>query len=224
MNYKKNVKLERVVAVIIDGIIVGIVSSIFSYGAIALFGDPDSFFDFLIDDFNIQNITGMSTSIFFVFTLISFIGALFYYVLIPYKFNGKTLGKMALRIKAIDSLGKNPSLKQHILRAIRVYAYFISIPFLITIFFNDAIYLFVDGFSGILSTVLMIISFFMILGRDDARGFHDLIADTYVVDHNYDPDIALREAATKAQDWVEVEDDADDDIFNTNHTDDPWEK
>ncbi len=222
MNYKKNVKLERVVAVILDGLLVGMVSSIVSFVVMMIFGDGEVFFDFVVDDFNIENLTGMTTPIFALFVLASFIGALFYYVYIPYRFNGQTIGKMAMKIKAIDDLGNNPNLKQHILRAIRVYSYFLSVPFLITLFFNDAIYLFIDSTTSTAATVLMIISFFMILGRDDARGLHDLIAGTYVVDKNYDPDIALREAATQAKEWADIESDEEDDTMVD--PDDPWEK
>lgn len=225
MNYKKTVKLERIIAVIIDGFIVGFISAIFSMSVMYLFSGSDNAIDYFINEFNLQNIADLGNSIYATHIFVSFLGAAIYYIYIPFRFNGKTLGKMVMRIKAIDDEGQNPTFKIHAIRAIRMYGYFLSVPFLFTLFLNDDIHTFIDSSAFIISSIVMVVSFFMILGRDDERGLHDLIAKTYVVDQNYDPEADASEAATQEHDWVKGETEEDeDDGFSLNKNDDPWEK
>ncbi len=225
MNYKKHVKLERIVAVIIDGLIVGTISAIFSMGVMYFFSGTDNVLDYFINEFDLQSIAELGSSIYAMHILISFLGAAFYYIYVPYRFDGKTVGKMAMRIKAINNEGLNPSFKTHALRAVRMYGYYLSVPFVFILFINHSIYEGINSFAFITSSIIGLISFFMILGRDDERGLHDLIADTFVVDQNYDPEADASEAATQERDWVEGETEEDeDDGFSLNKNDDPWEK
>ncbi len=215
---KKSVKLERVVAIIIDMIIFGIITSIvtfiltFTSGAVVIdfddiLNNPNFSFADMIDN----------PAILFLQALINTVIGIFLLVFIPHKANGQTLGKMLMRIKATDELGRKPELKQLFKRAILLYPYYLTLPLSFLIFVNLTAYITWDTIVSSIMFFIYIIAFFMVIARVDMRGLHDLFAGTQVVHVNYDPDAELKEAATQAKSWADVDDETAD-------NDDPWDK
>ncbi len=225
MEYKKFVKGERVVAVILDFIFYQIAITISSLFAVPFFG-WQAFMEFTwngevggIGEFTEELIGYMILS-----AIISLILGIFYYVYVPYKKDGKTLGKVILRIKVVDDIGQNPPFKVHFIRSIAMWGTYLLTPITFVILFNPFAYTVLSGVIGFAMFMLTLIAFLMILFRQDERGLHDLIANTYVVDDRYDPDLKAVEAATQAKDWAQLEDGEDDDFMKDYDKDDPWSK
>jgi len=220
MEYKKNVKGERTVAAILDYIFFSIVMALSSLVTLPFFG-----FEAIMNDpaggfFNFEATIPYTVANIVIGLVLGFI----YYVYVPYAKDGKTFGKMILRVKAIDDLGRNPSLKMHAIRAIMLWEYYISVPLLLVLLAGFFPFMVVLSLSQTLLIIITIIALIMYLAREDSRGLHDLIAGTYIVDERYDADAEVIEAAAKAEDWATIEDSDDDDFMADYDKDDPWER
>lgn len=203
--YKK-VTGERLVAAIVDSIILSILSGIPT--AIYMFKDGfESFIDSIstqiVDTSSNGNIFGNE---FLIFTsILGLVLSYIYFVYIPYKWHGQTLGKKMMSIKAIDEFGNNLSLWGHTLRGIQVWSAYVSVLVLPLLFvdymtFSLALSLLSGGVS-----ILFFVSLIMLLAKDDGRGIHDSLAGSYVVKTNIDLNQHFVEKTTKMGDWADVE-------------------
>jgi len=224
MRQSKKVSGERLGAAILDSILVSIITFIptgiwyaiqldwqDALNSFMVAMDPESelYYQFL----QFSMITGL------------IIGVI-YFVYMPYKMNGQTLGKKVLKIKAVNEYGENPTLMQHALRAIQIWASYISIPFIIALFFMEsnfvAVVLF--GLVGNLVNLALLVSLILVFAKEDGKGLHDMIAGTTVVkiDENFNTDFAMKTA--QMGEWADVVDD-EDQGFNNNDNDsqnDEW--
>ncbi len=224
MEHKKFVKGERIVAVILDFIFYQIAVTISSLFTIPFVGFQ-TFMDFARNG-NIGDIGDYSDAFIaytIATTIIGLILGILYYVYVPFRKDGKTLGKIILKIKVVDDVGKNPSFKVHFIRSIAMWSTYLLAPVTFVILFNPIAYTVLSAIIGFVTGFLVIVAFLMILFRQDERGLHDFIADTYVVDERYDPDLKAVEAATQAKEWAELEED-DDDFMKEYDKEDPWSK
>ncbi len=228
----KTYKFERIVAVILDLIFFGIGSSVIGFILSLTTDTPVIDIDTILENQNFDLVDLVSNpALLFAQTLLIAALGFFLFVFVPYKMKGQTLGKKLLRIKVVNELGHAPTVKQLLKRGIMVYEYFILVPASILIFININAYLSLETLLSTMMFLVYFIAFFMIIGRYDARGPHDLIANTKVVHVDFDPDVELKQAATKAKDWADVEMDETDenDPWAKDNTtwkkdDDPWEK
>jgi uncharacterized RDD family membrane protein YckC len=202
----KKVTGERIVAAIIDSIIVGIISSI--PPMVFMFKDG---FDAFVNQYteSIISGTGDLSSYGNMYFIVSIVGGLIigylYFAYMPYKMNGQTLGKKLMSIKAIDEFGNNPSLKQHSIRAVQiwdVYASAIALPLLLV---SITTYSLVSGGLSSIAGLLTFVAFVMILSKDNGQGLHDSIAGTYVVKSDIDLDKEFVEKTTQMSEWAEVD-------------------
>jgi uncharacterized RDD family membrane protein YckC len=206
--YKK-VTGERIVAAIIDSIIVSIITSIPT--GLLMFRDG---FDAFIDNFFTTSVGGETTFDlgidFYIYSGIAgiVIGVL-YFAYIPYKWNGQTLGKKMMSIKAIDEFGNNPTFGKHILRAIQVWDTYVAFLALPLLFVGVTSYTIVSGLIGGGVGLLVFISLIMLLAKDDGRGIHDSMAGTYIVKSDVDMDKQFVEKTTQMGEWAEVDYDFD---------------
>lgn len=212
--YKK-VSLERLVAAIIDSILVSIVTSIpgFVYFASKGIGE---LMDYLLNSNDEKYLEDMMT-----FSLITFVfGLIFsiiYFVYLPYKSNGQTPGKKLLRIKAIDEFGNNPTFKQHFIRAIQNWNTYAIAPVMLLILVNMVLYSIVETIVISLVTVVVTFTYLMILIREDGRGLHDIISETRVVRADYDLDEEFVTKTTQMGEWADVVNSGDEE-----DEEDPW--
>ncbi|GEM_PF-675713 len=232
MHIKQQVKGERTVALIVDYIILQIILFILMLPITLLtIGGQYTFITIGVG----MDPAGEDLMSFVIFTLVvavvSFIVGFIYFAIVPWRMNGRTLGKALLSVKVIDEFGVNPSLKTHALRAIAIWDLYIGIPAAFLALAGFWAYTIVSTLIGFIWFIVMLVAFIMIMARGDERGLHDLIAGTYVVDVRYEADKELVEAATKAGDWADIEgleDDADDfidedEVEQARTNDDPWE-
>lgn len=216
----KKVTGERILAALVDSIIVGILSSIPT--AIILFKDG---FGAFINSY-IDSTTPGTDSVLFgidymlITALVGFAVGIIYFAYIPYKWNGQTLGKKMMSIKAIDEFGNNPTLGKHVLRAIQVWDTYLSVIALPLLIIGTTQYSVLIGVLGSGISLLVFISLIMMLAKDDGRGLHDSMAGSYVVKADIDLDRDFVEKTTQMGEWAEV--DYDFDKTDTKDKKDDW--
>jgi len=127
-----------------------------------------------------------------------------YFVYVPFKVNGQTLGKKIMGIKAIDEFGNNPSFKQHFVRAIQNWTSYVSALTFFIIYISVVAFTIISGVLGTIVFVVLIVSCLMVLSREDSRGVHDLMTDTRVVKADIDLNKEFVEKTTQMSDWAEV--------------------
>lgn len=106
-----------------------------------------------------------------------------YFVLLPYYWNGKTIGKKLLKIKIVKSDTKEKvSLNDYLLRTLIINGVACFIVSMCVVFLvPDFEYFMVTTIFGIIQFLLVIISSFMIIYRHDKKGVQDLVSGTQVV-------------------------------------------
>ena len=226
---RKKVTGERIVAAIIDSIIVGIIVAIFSFVAALVTGYGSEIANLFTNAF-----AGTETAtteimtkeqIYFTVasTVIEFIIGWIFFVHIPYKMNGQTLGKKLMRIRAINEFGENPTYKQHIVRAIQNWSAYLSLPIVFSLLVNVILGSILAVIAGFITTPLVIVSIILILAREDGKGLHDLMAGTNVVLAAVNIEDEFIEKTTRMADWAEV-DYVQKDSNDSDEKEDDWDK
>ena len=118
----------------------------------------------------------LSTNV--VYLIVSII----YYVVFQYLNKGQTLGKKLLKIKVVDKEGNTPSLYQMILRTFitnQIFTYLVTI--LLVLLATKEQFLSLYQTLNSLATIFIIVSALMILYTNNLQGLHDKMAKTLVV-------------------------------------------
>lgn len=117
-----------------------------------------------------------------IIQIVVFVG---YFAIFQFYNKGQTLGKRIMKIKVINTKGKDITLNQMVCRALIANSLLINILILGSVLFLDRNYYYysslaLEGLSGL----IVIISLVMILIRKDGKSLHDLICGTKVVNAN----------------------------------------
>lgn len=116
-----------------------------------------------------------------LFSLILMIG---YFVILPYYYNGQTIGKKLMKIKIVkedDKLTINDlALRSLLSNGIAMTFIELALIFLI----KDTAYFITISILSFIQFLLVITSIFMILYRKDKKALHDIACKTLVVDEN----------------------------------------
>lgn len=114
--------------------------------------------------------------------LFSIVLILGYFVLLPYYWNGQTIGKKIMKIK-INKEKESLGLNDLLLRTFIVNGVASSIISLCFIYIlSDFSYFLLTLICSFIQILLVIISVFMIIYRHDGKGVQDLISGTQVVE------------------------------------------
>lgn len=116
--------------------------------------------------------------------MIIYIGlTILYYVIFQEKMKGQTVGKKLLRIRVVSAEKETDiSTNQYLIRAMINQTLFLNLIDLgMVLFMNKNVYGYVNIFLVITQFVVIIICLIMVLYRKDARGLHDIAANTKVV-------------------------------------------
>ena len=223
--YKK-VSGERVVAALVDYIIMQVVGVIVTIVPMLVMGF-DNFFDMLFGVGMEPVGDDILSEGFIIFTMVTvylgFVVSTLYFCVVPWLWKGQTIGKKLMKLKAVNEYGENPNFFQHLVRGVQNWStvYIALIGWVIVI--NYLLYS-ILSMGTLVVSILFLISFIMMLAREDGRGMHDMISGTYVikVDENLDKEFA--EQTAQMGDWVEVEDSDDDwDKKEPEEEKDEWE-
>lgn len=217
---KKKVTGERIIAAVIDAIFVSIIAIIPTVFYLIPQG-MDGLFEMFVGSENPLEPEASYVYFMAVTTIIELIIGIGYFVIVPFKMGGQTIGKKILKIKAINEFGENPSLKQHFLRAVQNWSVYVSAPFIVLIFTNYLAYLVVVGILANVAGLAVIVAFIMLISREDGKGLHDIIAGSSVVSVDYDINKELVESATKMSDWADIVD-GDDKGLKPENEEDEW--
>lgn len=105
-----------------------------------------------------------------------------YFVILQFALKGKTIGKMAMRIKVVDKKKKEPSLGVILIRTLIINGLLTSFISIISILFlAKKVYTLFNGTINLLGTLFIVVSAIMVLYRKDKRGLHDMMAGSSVV-------------------------------------------
>lgn len=147
---------HRVAAYLVDfaitGLITAIVCFLFSIDIYSIIIDVIAGFSIFL---SLSDIIAVYRSIFISTLLITA-----YYTLVPFLFDGQTLGKRFFRIKVVNERGEKASLKRLFIREV----------------FGKYLLNFVSFFFG------HIISFVLLQSRKDKKSIADILAATIVID------------------------------------------
>lgn len=114
--------------------------------------------------------------------LINCIFIMGYFVMLPYFFEGRTLGKKILGLKVKRRDGELLMLSDLIIRNLIINGLgFMLISLCILYIAPSMIYFIIATLLGILQILLVIVSVFMVIYRKDNRGLHDVLSETMVV-------------------------------------------
>jgi uncharacterized RDD family membrane protein YckC len=227
MNTYKKITGERIIAALIDYAAIYIVTQIISIIPMFFIG-IDSTIDMLFSGaFGGVGGDAASEANLIIYMMITTYGgvlvSILYFGIIPWKWNGQTLGKKLFKLKAVNEYGENPKLFTHLLRAIQNWAtYFVGLLGWV-LFINIIVYSIVVMIGSVLFFIILLISFIMLLAREDGRGLHDLMTGTYVISANENLDRDFAEKTAQMGDWIEVED-KDDQWGKKDESQDDWDK
>lgn len=228
MKYKENVKGERIIAAVLDSIfvslIVGIPTLILTLTTDIGGGDEFATWNPFVDQMP-QGLLWYTATI----TIIGVAIGILYFVFIPTINKGMTIGKAILSIKVINEMGENPGFKTHLVRAIQIWSDYLAVPLLALYLVSFIAYTVISTIVGLVMFVIIIISLIMVITDQKSQGLHDKIANTYVVDKRYNPNMEMVEAAVKAKEWADIDQVDEDDPFLKEYTKkdsdkskDPW--
>lgn len=187
---------QRLLAFIIDIIIVGMVSSLLSTpflkndsieklssdvnatmqqyvdGKI----DMKTYFSQYIDiSYEMSRINGIST-------IIEIIVLILYFIILQYYNNGQTFGKKIMKIRVIRCDNNDLDINDLVVRSLVANSILINMIILaFTIFAGKNLYFYALLIFECVNYLLIILSLFMILFSKQSRGIHDLLAHTRVV-------------------------------------------
>ena len=118
----------------------------------------------------------------FLSNLFNFMLMIGYFVILPFYYNGQTLGKKILKIKVVKDDGEL-TMNDLLIRNIIINGLLFSlIGFAIIFITSDIAYFTMISILGIIEFLLVIISVFMVLYRHDKKGLHDLWCKTSVIE------------------------------------------
>ena len=115
-------------------------------------------------------------------TICTVVVLVLYYIVFQYYNKGQTIGKKIMKVRVINTEGKDLTMNQVALRALIVDSILINILLIGSLLFLGKNYYYYASFSlQMLDSILIIAALIMILFRHDGRGLHDIIAKTKVI-------------------------------------------
>lgn len=212
MNRKKPYFLKRVVAYLIDLIIVSVLSSLLTT---VFIGNNVSSLNYTQELLSLreklekkeitdEEYTEQSNILIYInakdtvgMSIIVVGVSLVYYVVLCYYCNGVTLGKRLLELQIVSANDKKLNIGHFLLRALLVNMILSNITsvVLVTLLNKDTFMTIYPKVSNVL-TIFLLVTLVFIMYREDGRGLHDLAANTKI--------ISTKEEKVKKEDVVEA--------------------
>ena len=197
----KKPTFRRVLAYIVDAVIIAIVASMFSKLTILnpekekyneVYKEYSNYItevmqseEFSPDLINSEKMSDLSYNIVYygVYTsIISLVLSFLYFGIFQYYTDGKTIGKLLFGIKVISTKDEKLNIIQVIIRSAIINSLLASaILIILVLYTSKAAYIKANTYIQIIDNGLLLFSFCMVLYRQDGVGLHDLLAGTAVV-------------------------------------------
>lgn len=117
--------------------------------------------------------------IYFIFNILLI---LIYFVLLPYVWNGQTIGKKVMKVKITSYDGENVTIVQYLIRNMIFNGLGQMILILLFLYLlPSSMYFILSSILTFVQLILVIISVSMVLYRRDKRGLHDILSSTKVI-------------------------------------------
>ena len=180
MNYYLPSSQKRFFAALIDLFLYFLILFLFNLVLVFIYG-AESLIITVLSYIETGSPSVLFIEYFVITTIVNTFLGIIYYGVIPYYSNGQTVAKYFYKLVAVNKSLLNPSFVQHCLRATFIWYSYLNFILLPLAFFNFS--LFTDLTSGflIVNGALIIVSFFRIFNRSDARTIHDLVTHTRVL-------------------------------------------
>ena len=115
-------------------------------------------------------------------TIVTTVLTIVYFVVVAYFMNGQTIGKKLMKLRIVSENKNKLTMNNYLMRGLIVNAILMNVLGIIFLLgFNKTIYLKLNDIMTYVFGIVYIITFGMILFRDDRRGLHDIIGNTQVV-------------------------------------------
>ncbi len=117
-----------------------------------------------------------------IYMIFNILFILSYFTLLPYFWNGQTLGKRLMKIKVSSSTEEKVTIVNYLIRnsIINGLGYMLLMLLVLYLLPNKMYFIF-SSILSFIQLILVIISVSMILYRKDKRGLHDILSTTKVV-------------------------------------------
>ncbi|MCI9233417.1 MAG: RDD family protein [Bacilli bacterium] len=117
--------------------------------------------------------------IYFIFNILLI---LIYFVLLPYVWNGQTIGKKVMKVKITSYDGEKVTIVQYLIRNMIFNGLGQMILILLFLYLlPSSMYFILSSILTFVQLILVIISVSMVLYRRDKRGLHDILSSTKVI-------------------------------------------
>ncbi len=194
-----NIAIKRVVAYIIDYILISLISTSLIYITFINprydeYYEASSAYNNLVQEYynkeiNAEELTIESRNLSYkinsngyIYTIGNIVIVFLYYGVFVYFTKGQTLGKKIMGIKVVSNKDKELKLYNYFIRTFILNGVILSILTLIAICFKESTYLNIYTMASNFDMILMIVLFLMVLFNKDGRGLHDILAGTKVID------------------------------------------
>ena len=188
--------IQRVIAYLIDGIIIAIIASLISLpfydtANIEKLNKTSSELSekymnkkidsktYIAENIDINYEVSRKTGVVSLITI--FLGVL-YFVCYQLYAKGQTLGKKLMKIKIVDRENKDLSMNQLIYRALIINSIFVQIIIMaLVIFANKNVFFYGSMTLNFMQYIILFVSVIMIIFTNDSVGLHDKICNTRVI-------------------------------------------
>ena len=196
MNREKPYIYKRVVAYIIDLLVVTLISGILT---VVFFNNEEYEKDskrlveltnkvtsreITTDDFNKQydeinyDLTMHSKDV----TVMTIAVTIVYYVVMSYFCHGITLGKYFMKLRIVSASGKEINIFNYFLRSLIINSILSNVVTLILVStLSKQDFINISSKVSNVFTIIIIVSFILMMYRNDGRGLHDLLGNTKIV-------------------------------------------